>query len=82
MSDFDPASVLTVENFVVVVNADQTVGVTVNFTVTGPSGTQYKGQLFLWAPQGQWPATGDLQTDLQTLAVMARRAAAATTGVA
>ena len=81
MSDFAPGSTLTVDNFQAVQNPDGTVGITVNFTVTVPSGAKYSGQSFLWSPKGPWTPLGDLQSDLYVLSQMARAAAVQATGV-
>ena len=82
MNDFAPGSTLAVDNFQANVNQDGSVGITVNFTVTVPSGAKYSGQTFLWNPTGPWQPLSDLQADLKTLAALAKIAAVANTGVA
>lgn len=81
MSDFAEGSTLTVEGFAAAFNLDGTMGVTVNFKVTAPSGNAYQGQTYLWSPQGTWQPVGDLQSDLQILAALAKGAAQLATGV-
>lgn len=81
MSDFAPGSTLKVDNFTAITNPDGTIGITVNFTVTVPSGAKYSGQSYLWSPSGPWKPFGDLQMDLQGLGQMAKAAAQAATGV-
>lgn len=75
MSDFAPGATLQLVDFVAKQNADGSISVTVNFNVTGASGTVYTGQTQIWNPVGPWPALSDLQSDLKQLAILALQAA-------
>lgn len=81
MSDFAPGAKLQLVNFTATQNADGSISVTVNFNVTGISGTVYTGQTQIWNPAGAWPAMGDLQSDLKQLAILAVGAARAQVGL-